>query len=59
MRALLNTCQGLVASEPGAHDAPPAAGSAGAAAVSQAPPAHFCSTVVRLISLQVVSAGVS
>lgn len=33
--------------------------SATAALMSQVPPPHFCSTVVRLIALQILAVGVS
>ncbi|CAH2006087.1 unnamed protein product [Acanthoscelides obtectus] len=50
IKALINTCQSLIVS-----DLVPAEGVSGAtvALMSQAPPAHFCSMVVRLIALQI------
>lgn len=53
MKALLTTVQNLIVNEPG--NAPEGFSSAGAALMSQCPPAFFCSTVVRLVALQVVS----
>lgn len=53
IKALLNTVQNLIINEPGATT--DGVSSAGAALMSQSPPAFFCSTVVRLLSLQVVS----
>nr|CAI5820732.1 unnamed protein product [Callosobruchus analis] len=50
IKALINTCQSLIVS-----DMVPAEGVSGATAalMSQAPPAHFCSMVVRLVALQI------
>lgn len=45
--------QNLIVHEPGST--PEGVSSAGAALMSQNPPAFFCSTVVRLVALQVVS----
>lgn len=53
MKTLLNTVQNLIINEPGS--APEGVSSAGAALMSQNPPPFFCSTVVRLLSLQLVS----
>lgn len=54
MKTLFNTLQNLIVNEAGTT--PEGISSAGAALMSQCAPAFFCSTVVRLISLQVVSA---
>ncbi|XP_041968693.1 protein unc-80 homolog [Aricia agestis] len=54
VKALLNTIQALVVSESNSGEN---LSSATAALMSQPPPPHFCSTVVRLISIQVVNAG--
>ncbi len=51
VRSLLNTVQNLIVNE----SLPENVSSAGAALMSQSPPAFFCSTVVRLVALQVVS----
>ncbi|XP_055382818.1 protein unc-80 homolog isoform X2 [Condylostylus longicornis] len=53
IKSLLNTVQNLIVNEPGSAE--PGVSSAGAALMSQSPPAFFCSTVVRLVALQVVS----
>lgn len=53
IKTLLSTVQNLIINEPGS--APDGVSSAGAALMSQSPPAFFCSTVVRLVALQVVS----
>lgn len=52
MKTLLNTVQNLIINEPGTTDG---VSSAGMALMAQNPPAFFCSTVVRLLSLQLVS----
>ncbi|XP_059219265.1 protein unc-80 homolog isoform X7 [Stomoxys calcitrans] len=54
MKTLIGTVQNLIVNEPGSA-APEGVSSAGAALMSQNPPAFFCSTVVRLVALQVVS----
>lgn len=53
MKTLLTTVQNLIVHEPG--NVPEGVSSAGAALMSKSPPAFFCSQVVRLIALQVVS----
>lgn len=53
IKGLLSTVQNLIVNEPGTN--PEGISSAGAALMSQNPPAFFCSTVVRLVALQVVS----
>lgn len=51
LRALMATIQNLIVNE----SSPETVSSASAALMSQSPPAFFCSTVVRLVALQVVS----
>lgn len=53
IKGLISTVQNLIVNEPGAT--PEGVSSAGAALMSQNPPSFFCSTVVRLVALQVVS----
>ncbi|XP_038122393.1 protein unc-80 homolog isoform X5 [Culex quinquefasciatus] len=53
MKSLLTTVQNLIVNEPG--NFPEGVSSAGAALMSKSPPPFFCSQVVRLVSLQVVS----
>ncbi|KAJ8947309.1 hypothetical protein NQ318_004561 [Aromia moschata] len=50
IKALINTCQGLIVSDSCTTEG---VSSATAALMSQAPPPHFCSMVVRLIALQI------
>ncbi|KAG5895326.1 hypothetical protein JTB14_000598 [Gonioctena quinquepunctata] len=52
IKALINTCQGLIVSEICSTEG---VSGATAALMSQAPPPHFCSMVVRLIALQIQS----
>ncbi|KYB29509.1 Protein unc-80 homolog-like Protein [Tribolium castaneum] len=52
IKALINTCQFLIVSDCYASEG---VSSATAALMSQAPPPHFCSMVVRLIALQIQS----
>ncbi|XP_058983127.1 protein unc-80 homolog isoform X4 [Musca domestica] len=54
MKTLISTVQNLIVNEPGSS-VPEGISSAGAALMSQNPPASICSTVVRLVALQVVS----
>lgn len=54
VKTLFATVQNLVVNEPGAQ-AEGCSSGAGNAIMSQNPPAFFCSTVVRLIALQLVS----
>ncbi|CAG9579717.1 unnamed protein product [Danaus chrysippus] len=54
VKTLLNTVQSLIVSDNSSGEN---LSSATAALMSQPPPSHFCSTVVRLIALQVVNAG--
>ncbi|XP_017782231.1 PREDICTED: LOW QUALITY PROTEIN: protein unc-80 homolog, partial [Nicrophorus vespilloides] len=51
VKALINTCQSLIVSENCGEGVP----SATAALMNQAPPPNFCSTVVRLIALQILN----
>lgn len=51
LRSLLNTVQNLIVHE----SAPEGVSSSVAALIAQSPPAFFCSTVVRLVALQVIS----
>lgn len=53
MKTLISTVQNLIVNE--GTSAGEGVSSAGAALMSQNPPAFFCSTVVRLVALQVVS----
>ncbi|XP_052902471.1 protein unc-80 homolog [Anopheles moucheti] len=53
MKALLTNVQNLIVNEPG--NFPEGVSGAGAALMSKSPPAFFCSNVVRLVTLQVVS----
>lgn len=55
IKALVVTVQNLIVNEPGGAPPEGVSSGAGAALMSQNPPLFFCSTVVRLISLQVVS----
>ncbi|CAH0559503.1 unnamed protein product [Brassicogethes aeneus] len=50
IKGLINTCQSLIVSDSSASEG---VSSATAALMSQAPPQHFCSMVVRLIALQI------
>ncbi|XP_038219466.1 protein unc-80 homolog isoform X2 [Zerene cesonia] len=54
IKTLLNTVQALIVSE---NNCGENLSSATAALMSQPPPPHFCSTVVRLIALQVINTG--
>ncbi|XP_013174007.1 PREDICTED: protein unc-80 homolog isoform X2 [Papilio xuthus] len=54
VKTLLNTVQALIVSESTTGEN---LSSATAALMSQPPPPHFCSTVVRLIALQVINTG--
>lgn len=56
MKSLLTTIQNLIINEPG--NSLEGVSSAGVALMSQNPPAFFCSTVVRVLSLQLVSSSV-
>ncbi|XP_072929178.1 protein unc-80 homolog [Epargyreus clarus] len=54
VKTLLNTVQALIVSD---NNCGENLSSATAALMSQPPPTHFCSTVVRLIALQVINTG--
>lgn len=54
MKSLLTTVQNLIINEPGTSGLE-GVSSAGVALMSQNPPPFFCSTVVRVLSLQLVS----
>ncbi|KAJ8724431.1 hypothetical protein PYW08_015905 [Mythimna loreyi] len=54
VKTLLNTVQALIVSD---NNCGENLSSATAALMSQPPPPHFCSTVVRLIALQVINTG--
>ncbi|CAK1579375.1 unnamed protein product [Parnassius mnemosyne] len=54
VKTLLNTVQALIVSD---NNSGENLSSATAALMSQPPPPHFCSTVVRLIALQVINTG--
>lgn len=56
IKQLINTCQQLIVSDICSTEG---VSSATAALMSQAPPPHFCSTVVRLIALQILNTTVS
>lgn len=55
IKALINTCQFLIVSDCCSMEG---VSSATAAVMSQPPPAHFCSMVVRLIALQILNTTV-
>ncbi|XP_075975825.1 unc80, NALCN channel complex subunit isoform X2 [Anticarsia gemmatalis] len=54
LKTLLNTVQALIVSDNSCGEN---LSSATAALMSQPPPPHFCSTVVRLIALQIINTG--
>ncbi|XP_014469276.1 PREDICTED: protein unc-80 homolog isoform X4 [Dinoponera quadriceps] len=54
LKTLLNTCQALIVGDTPAEDVTSASA---AALMSKIPPQHFCSTVLRLIALHVISYG--
>uniref|UniRef100_A0A2A4JBF5 Uncharacterized protein n=1 Tax=Heliothis virescens TaxID=7102 RepID=A0A2A4JBF5_HELVI len=54
VKTLLNTVQALIVSD---NNCGENLSSATAALMSQPPPPHFCSTVVRLIALQIINTG--
>ncbi|XP_022826040.1 protein unc-80 homolog isoform X6 [Spodoptera litura] len=54
VKTLLNTVQALIVSD---NNSGENLSSATAALMSQPPPPHFCSTVVRLIALQIINTG--
>ncbi|EFN65650.1 Uncharacterized protein KIAA1843 [Camponotus floridanus] len=54
LKTLLNTCQALIVGDTPPEDVTSASA---AAVMSKIPPQHFCSTVLRLIALHVISYG--
>ena len=54
LKTLLSTCQSLIIGDTAQIEV---TSSASAALMSKIPPQHFCSTVLRLIALQVISLG--
>ncbi|XP_024080721.1 protein unc-80 homolog [Cimex lectularius] len=58
LKTLVNTCQSLIVGE-SATGLGENLSSATVALMSQAPPPHFCDTVVRLIALQILAVGES
>lgn len=54
IKTLFNTVQNLIVNEPGSTTEGVSSG-AGTAIITQNPPPFFCSTVVRLISMQLIS----
>ncbi|XP_031777864.1 protein unc-80 homolog isoform X3 [Nasonia vitripennis] len=54
LKTLLSTCQALIIGDTAQIEL---TSSASAALMSKIPPQHFCSTVLRLIALQVISLG--
>ncbi|XP_071444564.1 protein unc-80 homolog isoform X1 [Hetaerina americana] len=59
LKALFNTCQALIVGESSnAGLGGECLSSATTALMSQVPPPHFCSTVVRLIALQILAIGI-
>lgn len=54
LKTLLSTCQALIVGDMGLVEVTSAAS---AALMSKIPPQHFCSTVLRLIALHVISLG--
>ncbi|KAG8225919.1 hypothetical protein J437_LFUL005955 [Ladona fulva] len=58
LKALFNTCQSLIVGESNSSGlGGECLSSATTALMSQVPPPHFCSTVVRLIALQILAIG--
>ncbi|KAJ9574016.1 hypothetical protein L9F63_008613, partial [Diploptera punctata] len=57
LKTLINTCQSLIVGETTSAGMGECVSSASAALMSQVPPPHFCSTVVRLIALQILAIG--
>ncbi|XP_070172138.1 protein unc-80 homolog isoform X4 [Polyergus mexicanus] len=54
LKTLLNTCQALIVGDTPPEDITSASA---AAVMSKIPPPHFCSTILRLIALHVISFG--
>ncbi|XP_021940294.1 protein unc-80 homolog isoform X4 [Zootermopsis nevadensis] len=57
LKTLINTCQALIVGETTSAGMGECMPSATAALMCQVPPPHFCSTVVRLIALQILAVG--
>ncbi|XP_069694357.1 protein unc-80 homolog isoform X2 [Periplaneta americana] len=57
LKTLISTCQALIVGETTTASMGECVSSATAALMSQVPPPHFCSTVVRLIALQILAIG--
>jgi hypothetical protein len=57
LKTLINTCQALVVGETTSSGVGESVSSATAALMGQVPPPHFCSTVVRLVVLQILAIG--
>ncbi|XP_065337258.1 protein unc-80 homolog isoform X7 [Cloeon dipterum] len=58
VKILMNTCQALIVGDAVSTGVVEGVSSATAALMSQVPPPHFCSIVVRLIALQILAIGV-
>ncbi|XP_059490383.1 protein unc-80 homolog isoform X4 [Neocloeon triangulifer] len=57
VKTLMNTCQALIVGDAVSTGVVEGVSSATAALMSQVPPPHFCSIVVRLIALQILAIG--
>ncbi|XP_049834730.1 protein unc-80 homolog isoform X4 [Schistocerca gregaria] len=57
LKTLINTCQALIVGDSSSSNVGECVSSATAALMSQVPPPHFCSIVVRLIALQILAIG--
>nr|CAD7443504.1 unnamed protein product [Timema bartmani] len=57
LKTLINTCQALIVGDSTSAGVVECVSSATTALMSQVPPPHFCSTVVRLIALQIIAIG--
>ncbi|GLG97294.1 Protein unc-80 homolog [Gryllus bimaculatus] len=57
LKALIGTCQALIVGDSNTSSVGECISSASVALMSQVPPPHFCSTVVRLIALQILAIG--
>nr|CAD7425389.1 unnamed protein product [Timema monikensis] len=58
LKTLINTCQALIVGDSTSAGGVECVSSATTALMSQVPPPHFCSTVVRLIALQIIAIGI-
>nr|CAD7260717.1 unnamed protein product [Timema shepardi] len=58
LKTLINTCQALIVGDSTSAGVVECVSSATTALMSQVPPPHFCSTVVRLIALQIIAIGI-